>query len=134
MYIFSLLSSIFFLSRKMCLLWSPCLLLFAESISLDTSSKPTVGFFLKIASSSGIILPASFDELNSTEYCWRAGNEFSWNNHYFIFAKEFLYGKKYYKFFGEFNWLFSEYYCECQLLWWFEIWILLSTTLKYCYK
>ena len=30
--------------------------------------------------------------------------------------------------------LFSEYYSECQLLWWFEIWILLSTTLKYCYK
>ena len=37
-------------------------------------------------------------------------------------------------FFGEFNWLFSEYYYECQLLWWLEIWILLSTTLKYCYK
>ena len=35
---------------------------------------------------------------------------------------------------GEFNWLFSEYYCECQLLWSFEIWILLGTTLKHCYK
>ena len=22
----------------------------------------------------------------------------------------------------------------CQLLWWFEVWILMGTTLKYCYK
>ena len=45
---FSLLCSIFFLSRKLYFLQSPCLLLIAESISLDTSGKPTVGFFLKI--------------------------------------------------------------------------------------
>ena len=49
---FSLLCSIFFLSRKLCFLWSHCLLLIAESISIDTSGKSTVGFFLKIASSS----------------------------------------------------------------------------------
>ena len=49
---FSLLCSIFFLSRKLCFLRSPCLLLIAESICLDTSGKPTVGFFLKISSSS----------------------------------------------------------------------------------
>ena len=48
----SLLCSIFFLSRKLCFLLSPCLLLIAESISLDTFGKPTVGFFLKISSSS----------------------------------------------------------------------------------
>ena len=46
---FSLLWSIFF-SRKLCFLWSPCLLLIAESISLDISGKPNVGFFLKITS------------------------------------------------------------------------------------
>ena len=49
---FSLICSIFFLFRKLCFLRSPCLLLIAESISLDTSGKPTVGFFLKISSSS----------------------------------------------------------------------------------
>ena len=48
---FSLLCSIFFLSRKLCFLRSPCLLLIAESVSLDTG-KPTVGVFLKISSSS----------------------------------------------------------------------------------
>ena len=62
---FSLLCSVFF-SRKLCFLWSPCLLLIAESISLDTSGKPTVGFFLKIASSSCTILSVSLDELNSS--------------------------------------------------------------------
>ena len=60
---FSLLWSIFF-SRKLCFFWSPCLLLIAESISLDTSGKPTVGFFLKITSPSWIILSISLDELN----------------------------------------------------------------------
>ena len=45
----------FFHSRKLCFLRFPCLLLISESISLDTSSKPTVGFFLKIAFSSWII-------------------------------------------------------------------------------
>ena len=50
---FSLLCSIsFFCSRNLGFPWSPCLLLIAESISLDTSGKPTVVFFLKISSSS----------------------------------------------------------------------------------
>ena len=31
---------------------SPCLLLIAESISLDATGKPTVGFYLKITSLS----------------------------------------------------------------------------------
>ena len=48
---FSLLLNIFFL-RKLCFLWSPCLLSIAESISLDTSGKPNVGLFLKINSPS----------------------------------------------------------------------------------
>ena len=42
----------FILSRKLCFLWYPCLLLIAESISLDTSGKSTVGFFWKITSPS----------------------------------------------------------------------------------
>ena len=41
----------FFFSRKL-FLWSPCLLLIAESIKLDTSGKATVGFFWKITSPS----------------------------------------------------------------------------------
>ena len=58
----------FFLSRKLCFLRSPCLLLIAESISLDTSGKPTVGFFLKISSSSWIILSISLNEFNSSDW------------------------------------------------------------------
>ena len=52
----------FFFSKQLCFLWSPCLLLIAESISLD-SGKPSVGFFLKITSPSWIILSMSLDEL-----------------------------------------------------------------------
>ena len=80
---FSLLCSIFFLSRKLCFLRSPCLLLIAESISLDTSGKPTVGFFLKIASSSWIILSISLDELNLIDWLLK-----SW---WWIFLKQFLF-------------------------------------------
>ena len=58
----------FFLSRKLCFLRSPCLLLIAESISLDTSGKPTVGFFLKITSPSWIILSISLEGLNSINW------------------------------------------------------------------
>ena len=58
----------FSLSRKLCFLRSPCPLLIAESISFDTSGKPTVRFFLKTASSSWIILPISLDELNSSDW------------------------------------------------------------------
>ena len=101
---FSLFWSIFF-SRKPSFLWSPCLLLIAESIRLDTSGKPTVGFFLKLSCSSWIILSISLNELNSSDWllkrCW-------WiflNNFYFIVVKEFLYGKKILEvFFVEFNW------------------------------
>ena len=71
---FSLLWSIFFL-RKLYFLWSPCLLLIAELISLHTSDMPTVGFFLKITFPSWIILSVSFDELDSVDWllrsCWR---------------------------------------------------------------
>ena len=58
----------FFFLRKLCFLWSPCLLLIAELISLDTSGKPTVGFFLKITSPSWIILSISLDEPNSIDW------------------------------------------------------------------
>ena len=57
---FSLLQSIFF-SVKLCFLRSPCLLLIAVSISLDTSGKPTVRFFLKISASSWIIFSISLN-------------------------------------------------------------------------
>ena len=46
----------------------PCPLLITESISLDASGKPTVGFFLKIFSSSWIILWISPNELNSSDW------------------------------------------------------------------
>ena len=58
----------FFFSRKLCSLWSPCLLFIAESISLDNTGKPTVQFFLKITSPSWIILSISLDEPNSIDW------------------------------------------------------------------
>ena len=73
----------FFLSRKLCFLRSPCLLLIAESISLDTSGKPTVGFFLKISSSSWIILSISRNELNSSDWLLK--------RLWWIFLKYFLF-------------------------------------------
>ena len=45
-----------------------CFLLVNHSISLDTSGKLTVRFFLKITSPSWIILPISLDELNSIDW------------------------------------------------------------------
>ena len=128
-----------FIVNPFSLLWSrsPCLLLIAESISLDTSGKPTVGFFLKISSSSWIILSISLNELNLSDWLLKR-----W---WWIFLKQFL------------------FYCCKRILIWQKIlevflrihfniifWILLlwvltplviwnlnitvSTTLKYCYK
>ena len=54
-YIFPVRNNSFF-SGKLCFLWFSCLLHIAESISLDTSCKPTVGLFLKMSSPSWIIL------------------------------------------------------------------------------
>ena len=76
----------FFFSRKLCFLWSPCLLLTAESINLDTSCKTIVG--------SWIILPVPLNGLNSINWLLKSW----WSvflNFYFIVAKEFWYGKKY---------------------------------------
>ena len=89
------LSCIFF-SRKRCFLWFLCLWLIAELISLDTSGKPTVGFFLKITFQTWIIFPISLDKINPIDWFWKADNEFSWNFIFcFIVVKEFCYGKKY---------------------------------------
>ena len=62
-----------FFPRKLCFLWSPCLLIIAESISLDTSGKPTVGFFLKITSPRWITLSISLDELYSIDWLLKSG-------------------------------------------------------------
>ena len=88
-------SCIFFFSRKLCFLWSPCLLFIAELISLDTSSKDAVRFFLKITFPSWIIFSISLDELNSIYWLLKSWWLIFWNNFYFIFVKEFWYGKKY---------------------------------------
>ena len=76
----------FFFSKQLCFLWSPCLLLIAESISLD-SGKPSVGFFFENYFSllNNIV--------NVTWWTWRDDDEFSWNNFYFIVVKEFWCGK-----------------------------------------
>ena len=132
---FSFLSSIFF-STNLCFLWSPCLFLIAESISLDISGKLTMGFFLKITSPTWIILSILLDELNLIDWLFK-----SW---WWIFP------------------ILSLFYCCKRILIWQKIlevswriylniifWILLwmlttlviwnlnitvSTTLKYCYK
>ena len=84
----------FFFSRKLYFLWSPCLLLITESISLDASSKPTLGFFLKITSPSWIILSILLDKLSSINWLLK-----SWRwiffKFYFIGVKKFGSGKKY---------------------------------------
>ena len=80
---FSLLWSIFFYSRKLCFLRSPCLLLITKSISLDTSDKPTARFFLKIFLSSWITLSMSLNELNSRDWLLKR-----W---WWIFLKKFLF-------------------------------------------
>ena len=58
----------FFFSRRLCFFWSLCLLLIAELINLDTSDKPTAGFFLKITSPSWIILSIWLDKFNSIDW------------------------------------------------------------------
>ena len=68
--IFAFIEYIFFLLKTV-FPWAPCLLLIAESISLDTSSKPTVRIFLKTSSSSWIIFSISLDELNSSDWLWK---------------------------------------------------------------
>ena len=65
---YSLLCSIFFFSRKLCFLWSSCLLFTTELISLDTSGTPTVGFFLKVTSHSWMILSIRLEEFNSIDW------------------------------------------------------------------
>ena len=91
---FSLLWSIFF-SRNLCFLWSHCLLLIAESITLDTSGKLTMEFFLKIASPSWIILSISLDELNLVDWLLKSWWWIFWKEFLFYCCKRFWYGKKY---------------------------------------
>ena len=120
----------YFFSQETCVSFGPLgLLLIAELTSLDTSGKPSVAFFLKITSPSWIILSISLDKLNSTD-CWRADDEFSWNNFYFIVVKEFWYGKIWRIYLNIIFWI---------LLWisFLVIWnlnITVSTTMKYCYQ
>ena len=57
-----------FFSSKLCFLWSPYLLLIAELIRLDTSGKPTVGFFWKTISPSWTMSSISLDEINSVDW------------------------------------------------------------------
>ena len=121
---------VFFFSRKLRFFWSPCLLLIAESISLGTSGKPTVVFFLdNYCSLLNNIAQSHLMNLIQLIDCWRADDEFSWNNFYFIVVKEFSLWSflknlfRYYflniivnvNFFGDLN-------------------ITVSTSLKYCYK
>ena len=94
--LFALLCSIFF-SRKRYFLQFPCFLLTAELISLVSFLNILSISLYELKSSSLIVveLMMSFLEIN------------------FIVLKEFWYGKKYKRFFGEFIWiLFFEYYCE----------------------
>ena len=123
---FSLLWSIFF-SRRLCFLWFPCVLLISESISLDTSGKPTVGFFLKITSPSWIISSISLDALN---LIWLIveGLMMNFPEIFFILLlqKNFNMKKIYMRFFGEFTWiLFFGISLLMLTFQWFEIWILL---------
>ena len=76
----------FFFSRKLCFLRSLYLLLIAESISLDTSSKPAVNFFWKLLLPLEWYCQSYLINLIQLIDGWKADDEFSWNNFYFIFA------------------------------------------------
>ena len=126
----------YFFSRKLCSLWSPCLLIIAESISLDTSRKLIVGFFLKITSPSWIILSISLDELNLVGWFSK-----TW---WWIFLKKFLFycckiifiWQKMLDFFWRI-YLNIIFWILFSMLTSLVIWNLnttVSTTLKYCYK
>ena len=131
---FSLSWSIF-LSSKLCFLWTPCLLLIAESISLYTSGKPIVGFFLKITSSSWTILSISLQELNSSDWFLKSWWWFSWKHLNLMLQKNFNMAKNIKGFLEN---LFEYYFWV--LLWMLTslvIWnlnITVNCTPKYCYK
>ena len=129
---FSLLWSIF--SQENCFLWSPCLLLIAESISSDTSVKPTVVFFLKITSPSWIILSISLDQLNSIQWLLK-----SW---WWIFLKK-IYCCKRILIWQKMLEVFWRIYLN--IIFWLLLWIItslmiwnlnitVSTALEYGYK
>ena len=132
---FFLLWSIFF-SRKLCFLCVPCLLLITDSISLDNSGKPTVGFFFKITSPSWIDCKSHLMNLFQLIDCWRTDDEFSWNNFYFIAVKRTLIWQKILKV----SWriyLNIIFWILLTMLTSLMIWklnITVSSTLKYCCK
>ena len=93
-------------SRKLCFLWSHCLLVITESINLDTSVKTTVGFFLKITCPSWTILLISLDKLSSLDWLLK-----SW---WWIFLKWFLF-----------------YCCKRILIWQKNFWGFLENLFEY---
>ena len=126
----------YFALKKTVFPWTPFLWLTAESISLDTSGKPTVGFLLKITTPCWIILSIPLDDFHLIDWLLK-----SW---WWILSKWFLF-----------------YCCKRVLIWqkvlevfwriylniifWILLWMLtslviwnlnitMSTSLKYCYK
>ena len=130
---FSLLWSIFF-SRKLCFFWSPCLLLIAESISLDILVHLLWGFSWKCLLPIEEYSQSHLMNLIQLIDSWRADDKFSWNN--FYCCKRILIWQK-----------ILEVFCRIYLniIFWMLLWMLtslaiwnlnitLSTTLQYCYK
>ena len=125
----------FFFSRKLCFLCSPCLLLVAESVGLNTSGKPTMGFFSKITSSSWIILSVALDELNSIDWLWILMLNFL-AIILISLCKRILIWRKMFE-------VFLRIYLN--IIFWILLWMVtssviwnlnttVSTTLKYCYQ
>ena len=111
--LFYFLWSIFF-SRKLCFLWSLYFTLIVESVNLDTSSKPTLGFFLKIAFSSWIILLISLHDHNSIHWSLKSWWWILLKGFIFYCCEIILIRQKPLEVFGEFIWiLFFDYYYEC---------------------
>ena len=103
-----------FFSQKNCVLWSFCLLLGTELITLDTSGKPIVGFFLKITSLSWKVLSISLDVLNSIDWLLKSWWWIFLKWLLFYFCKKSLIWQKILQIFGEFILILSfEYYREC---------------------
>ena len=129
---FSLLWVPFF-SRKLSFLWSPCLLLTLIQSAEILLVNLLWGFSWKLLLLLEQYCQSHLMNLVQLIDCWRADEEFSWNNISFIVGKEFWYGKK-----QRFSWEFIWMLFFLILLWLLNslvIWslnITASTILKYC--
>ena len=126
----------FFFSRKRWFLWSPCVLLIAESVSLDNCGKPTVGLLLKVTSPSWIILSILLDGPNSIDWLLKSWWEICLKQLLFYCYKRILIEQKTlavsWRIFLNIKILILLWMLTSLVIW--NLNITVSTIRKYCYK